>query len=450
MRSRAATPIMPLPMQISEYLFRGWDVRSLDLGPWLVSDRPPLAYGLMSTLRLISWTVAAHGDGSAMFYQYHLISGIVINALWIVALYYLLSELNIRKNTLLLLALVVGLTPFAIFNSVFIWPKMLGAAFGLLAFTLLFEPSKWTENNQHFDFNKSLIWAALLSGLALVSHGGTAFGVIAAVLVSLWYRGMPSLRLSLAAASVGLLVLLPWTLWQHLEQPPGNALIKYALSGNFGFNDKAKSVFATVMDSYSKLTLTSWAEMKLKALRVVFDGYGSTCGTQELDPVTTIFGHLRSNDFFYLGPSLRFLSLGIIPLIIGIKDAKNSKIQKLVHFARLMVGTGTLAVGLYCLFAFDCYINHMQSYQSILEIILGLAIVLHKSDRWYLTLPVYLSVLYGTIVWIIDPIILIGNPSVPPIICICLVTGAMIYKKIMGLTQRKPYDIEMTNMQSKD
>lgn len=420
-----------LPMQISEYLFHGLDPRTLNLGPWKISDRPPLAYGLMSTFRLLSWLIASHNDGYSLYYQYEQITGIIINGLWIVALYYLLTSLRLDRRGIYWIALVVGMTPFAIFNSVYIWPKMLGASFALFAFIQLFEPTQYIEHKQHARFSSALLWAALLSGLALLSHGGTAFGIVAAIVMAIWYRGLPSLRLAIRAGLIGLLTLVPWALWQHFEQPPGNALVKYAFSGNFGFGEEAKGVLATVRDAYAKLTLSSWAEMKLGALRVLFDGEGSTCGVQEIGSISSYYGLLRSQDFFYFGPSLRFLALGFIPLFFSRRllslDARK---DRLIHYARIMVSTGLLSIGCYSLVGFDCYINHMQSYQAMLEIFTGLALALYSANRWYFELSLKMSILYGIIVWILDPLVSAPSVYMAPIIVLCIIALAIYYESI--------------------
>jgi hypothetical protein len=394
-----------LPMQISEYLFHGLDPRTLSLGPWKISDRPPLAYGLMSMFRLLTWLIASHNDGNSLFYQYEQMSGIVINGLWVVALYYLLLALKLARREIYWITLVVGLTPFAIFNSIYIWPKMLGAAFALFAFIELFEPARYIEQNKHERFGAALLWAALFSGFALLSHGGTAFGIIAAILVAAWYRGLPSLGLTIRAGLIGSLILVPWALWQHLEQPPGNALVKYAFSGTFGFGEEDKSILASMHDAYIKLTLSSWIEMKLNALRVLFSGQGSTCGLQETGAISSYYGLLRYQDFFYFGPSLRFLALGFVPLLFGQRPVlQDERKSRSMHYARIMACTGLLGMGLYSLFGFDCYINHSMPYQAILEILAALALALYSAKKWYCDLIINLSIGYTVIVWIIDPL----------------------------------------------
>lgn len=392
------------PMQISEYLFQGIDPRTLSYAPWQVSDRPPLMYGGIATFRLISWLIASRNDGNALFYQYAQITGIVLNSLWVLGLYWLLSVLRVRRAHLLTIIIVVSLTGFVVFNTVYIWPKMLGAAFGLVAFALLFEPDRHLSESRYHPFGSALLAAALFSGLALESHGGTAFGVIAAIMIAVWFRGLPSWRLGILAVMIGLAVLTPWALWQHFAQPPGNALIKYAFSGNFGFNDQNQSIFSTVREAYSKLTLSSWIAMKLHALRIVFTGEGIGCSLAETAPISSLAGELRVQDFFHLFPSLRFLLAGFVPLIFVRRAAKRTNRFDMLHYARIMVGTGLLSVGLYSIFSFHCYINHMQSYQAIVEVIAGLALCLCSIRRWVYALVFGFAIAYGVAVWIGQPI----------------------------------------------
>ena len=422
-----------LPMQIAEYLFHGLDPRTLPYGPWKISDRPPLAYGLMAMLRIVSWTTVNHGNGYALYYQYEQIGGIVINGLWIVALYHLLSSLGLKVRENCAALVVVGLTGFAIFNSVYVWPKMLGAAFGLMAFTLLLEPQRHQTTDGYQPYGLALLWAALFSGLALMSHGGTAFGVIAAILVATWYRGWPTPWLALRAVSIGLAVLVPWWLWQHFEQPPGNALVKFAFTGDYGFGHESQSVLSAIHDAYSKLTLSSWLDLKLHALRVLFTGDGSTCGVQEIAPVSSLYGALRAKDFFYLGPSLRFLAIGFLPLLLKRRAPGSEGTDRRLHYARVMVSTGLLGVGLYALAAFHCYVNHALSYQAILEILAGLVLVLQDADRWYFDLCLKLSVLYGAVVWIIDPLASAPYVHMVPIVCLgAIAVGVSYYLSVRG------------------
>ena len=417
-----------IPMLISEYLFHGQDPRLVDLGPWKVSDRPPLAYGLMATFRLLSWLIASHRDGDSLYYKYQLIAGGVINGLWVVALYYLLSTLRLAHKGIYWVALVVGLTPFAIFNSVYIWPKMLGAAFALFAFIELFEPARNIELVRFVRFGTALLRAAALSALALLSHGGTAFGVIAAILVAVCYRRLPSFNLAMLASLIGLLILMPWGLWQHFIQPPGNALIKYAFSGHFGFGEESKGVFETVRDAYASLTPSSWLDIKLRAIRVFLVGDSSAHKAAEAAAITSFYGGQRVNGFFYLGPSLGALVVGFIPLLFLKPSTATETIHRHAHrLAQIMVGTGSFAVFLYAFFGFHDFWIHMQSYQAILMIVAGLALALYNCEKWYFDMVLKISILYTAWVWCIDPLVTSSNLAYFPAITLCLI-AVWIYR----------------------
>lgn len=433
-----------LPMQIAEYLFHGLDPRTLPYGAWKISDRPPLSYGLMATLRLLPWAIANHRDGDALYYQYELISGIIINGLWIVALHQLLTRLRLEARKLNLILLVIGMTGFAIFNSAYIWPKMLGAAFGLIAFMFLLDPQHYLTSGKFQKYGTPLLAAALFSGLALMSHGGTAFGVIAAIIVATWYRGLPSPWLAIRALLTGLAVLVPWWLWQHFEQPPGTALVKFAFTGNYGFGHETQSVLSAIYDAYSKLTLSSWLDLKLHGLRVLFTGSGSTCGAQEIAPVSSLYGSLRANDFFYLGPSLRFLAIGFLPLLLKRWTPEGGRADWRLHYARVLVGTGSLGVGLYALAAFHCYVNHALSYQAILEILAGLVLVLRGANRWYFNLCLKLSILYGAIVWIIDPLASATYVHIAPVACLCVI-AIFVYYYFYARSQRDGVNVDRSH-----
>lgn len=393
------------PMQISEYLFQGIDPRTLPYAPWQVSDRPPLMYGGIATFRLISWLIASGNDGNALFYQYAQITGIMLNSLWVMGLYWLLQSLRISRAQLITITIVVSLTGFVVFNTVYIWPKMLGAAFGLVAFALLFEPDRHLGQSRYDPFGSALLAAALFSGLALESHGGTVFGIVAAILAAVWFRGLPSWKLGTLAVVIGLAILIPWALWQHFAQPPGNALIKYAFSGDYGFKDPNQSIFSTVREAYSKLTLSSWVAMKFHALKTIFTAQTVGCSLAETAPIFSLVGQLRVQDFGHVFPALRFLLAGFVPLFFLRRPSKNTCTLDLLHFARVMVGTGLLSVGLYSVFAFHCYVNITQAYQALLEIVAGLALCLCSVKRWVYALVFGCSVAYGLVVWIGQPIV---------------------------------------------
>ena len=50
----------------------------LSLRPWLISDRPPLSYGMHAWIRLLSLLITRDNDGDSIAPFMHTIAGIVV------------------------------------------------------------------------------------------------------------------------------------------------------------------------------------------------------------------------------------------------------------------------------------------------------------------------------------------------------------------------------------
>src|SRR4029453_19017372 len=96
--------------------------------------------------------------------------------------------------------------------------------------------------------------------------GGVAFGfvpVFGYVLVKRPPRWFPGVVLAGAAACV---IMVPWMIWQRVEDPPGNALIKFALAGTYGLGEEHKTIWATTVDAFARLTLSDWLRMRWESV----------------------------------------------------------------------------------------------------------------------------------------------------------------------------------------
>lgn len=176
------------------------------LADWHTSDRPPLQTGFT----LMLYPLFGHKN-----FGYELL-GTLLQALWVPALWILLRSRGVGAARVFVVVLVTAATGAVFVNTVYVWPKMLAAAFMLAALAVVLEAD-------------SLILVAVLAALALLSHGGIAFSLLALVLLVARLR--PSaIRAGLAlAAGVG--IYLPWIAYQHFVDPPGNRLLKWQLAG---------------------------------------------------------------------------------------------------------------------------------------------------------------------------------------------------------------------------
>jgi len=385
-----------LPMMVGQQLASDHMTTGIWLGPWRISDRPPLAYGWHALFAKVFGSRLVPHDGVYLLHQHAWPVGVLLNTLWVPALF--LAVLRWSRSTGMALVIILAclMSPFLLFNSGFIWPKLLAAVFGFAAAYLLFDAGAAVRRPLAQD-GAAFVLAAGLSGLALQSHGGAVFGVLAMILVAFALRGLPSIRAMAVAVAVGLAILLPWMLYQRFVDPPGNALLKFAFAGTFGFGEEDVGVLDTIARAYAGFTPQSWLMAKWAALRVVF-GEVSQCGPGELAPVTSVLGFFRARDFFFVLPSLLLLVVGALAARMLPRTGRAPEAAALPWLA-----WGALSILLGVLMTLDCHINHHQSYQSLLALHLGLLMVLARNTRFFLAWALVV-VVYGLWVWVLDPL----------------------------------------------
>jgi hypothetical protein len=311
-------------------------------GEWLSSDRPPLQVGYVLSQRLLGWR-----DGE-LHYQ---VLGVVLQQLWIVGLWALLLAARIGRVTRGLVISAALVSPLAIVNGFFVWPKLLPAAMLLAAAAILITPL-WSDL-RHRLWAGALVGA--LFGLAMMGHGSSLFGIVPlAALAAL--RGMPSWRWLGVAALVGVAFLAPWSAYQSHGDPPGNRLAKWMLAGVEQIDDRGTA--ETIADSYREAGLGGTVENKLDNFAAIAgessfaDNVGEAVdGIGEWDVERSVRA-LRSIFFFYLMPSLGLLLLG--PLAMAAAWRRRSELDPqewgfavtcLVAFVIGAIGWGLILFG---------------------------------------------------------------------------------------------------------
>lgn len=388
-----------LPMLVGEHLAR-LKLADLDLQPWLVSDRTPLAYGVHASLRSLTLWFTAGNDGFYAAPLVHTIIGIVINSAWVPVLVHTLRRLGLGRRKIGVAIATATLLPFSLFNSIYIWPKLLGGSFGLLAiWVLLIQPRSPTQAG-----DGRWLQAAMLSALAMLCHGGTVFGVVAMLVLAPFAVALPRFRELVGSGMAAATLLVPWSLWQKLVQPPGNALVKSVFAGTFGFDEPELGVIDTIRRSYAQLAPGEWLTMKMDAVRsLLLPATPSTCSYGEMVVGSSGVDAWRIVDFASLVPSIRFLWIGVLMMLISALRRQHTPVSRAAH---LLLAAGTLGVVINALSAWDCQIIHTQSYQSILSIVAAMLLALLCLGPRYLGIAsVALSIGYGIVVWIYGPLI---------------------------------------------
>jgi hypothetical protein len=294
-----------LPLRVGEALFSERSIEGL-LGPWHVSDRPPLQTGMYLLVRPLA-SVLVPGSQESRVSWLHTAVGVVLNTLWAYAGFLLARHLGLRRRSSLSVVIILLFTPFAIFNSSYVWPKMLSGALALLATAQVVIPALKGKGG---DAKEAFPWCAALAALALLSHGGIIFYLVGLGLWVMVMVGVPGWRVLGRALLVGVLLMVPWMLWQKLVDPPGNALVKSAFAGTNGFDEPQRGVIDTVLEAYGETGWKGWLESKRRAVVTIVAGRPAPAGIERWDQ------RRRWRDFFFIGPSFAvFFLLGAAALV---------------------------------------------------------------------------------------------------------------------------------------
>lgn len=203
---------------------------------WLMSDRPPLQIG---------YTLAQRAFFHTERELHYVILCVIVQSLWIVGMWAVLLATRLRQRTRALAMFAAMVSDVAIVHGFFVWPKLIAAAFLLAALAIVISPA-WSRRRH--DLRVAALVGALLA-LAMLSHGSSLFGVLPLVLLAA-YRGLPSWRWIGVGALAGLVLMVPWTAYQHYADPPGNRLLKWQLGGDTTLD--SKGTLEGIEDGYSE------------------------------------------------------------------------------------------------------------------------------------------------------------------------------------------------------
>src|SRR5262249_24444837 len=148
---------------------------------------------------------------------------------------------------------------------------------------------------------RDVVSVAFLAVLAMLSHGAIIFGLVPLAIVLVLNR--TPFRMLVGGALVFTLFLAPLLMWHHFVDPPGDALIKFALAGTFGWETPGKTALMTVESAYSGISPGDWFKIRWNAIKTLFGAYQpDPLSWMWLAHVNTL-GGLRLRDFLYLIPS---------------------------------------------------------------------------------------------------------------------------------------------------
>lgn len=290
---------------------------------WLSSDRPPLQTGLYLLVSPLGrWDQEL---------QYQVLA-VILQSLFVIGIWAYVRESHLPGSVRAFALAVPILSGWALVNDFFVWPKLLAAAFLLLVMAVLFTP-------RYHLVRSSARWGAgvgLLAGLAMLSHDSSAIAILGIGVTLLLIRRIPSPIFIAAVVGAFLVVELPWFLYQHVIDPPGDRLIKWYVGGQIPLT--SKGLLATIVDAYRQVGLGGALSNRLQNLAAIWgtpiqdlrDAFkilqSVITAPTNLSQARLVAGQLRVDFFFQLIPQLGLMVLGPFSLAAGWLRSKRASV----------------------------------------------------------------------------------------------------------------------------
>lgn len=252
-----------LPWLFAEGLMRGWPLAGL-LGPdWSLSDRPPLMVGMHLAAAPLFDLMQSNNDGPYLRGHAYGVAALVFNATWALAIHWLATHVSRPTPPARILTLLafLAIVPFMTFNTAYGWPKALSATFCLVAAGLV--ARAWRARALQ-PVELALVLA--LGGVGFLAHASAAFFLIPVGLMLLPLLRRRHLRGALVGLGFGLAALAAWSLYKSLVLPSADPLLKYALTGDFGFGRPDAGVASMLAERYGSMSFADWIAAKRAAL----------------------------------------------------------------------------------------------------------------------------------------------------------------------------------------
>lgn len=242
-----------IPFIFAERIYDRAPIRPFCCGDWLSSDRPPLQAGIFLTQRPLR--VAGN---TGLQYQ---VLGTMLQCLWVCGVWTFLRALGAGRRHILQTICLLAFSAFLFYNSVYVWPKLLAAAFLLFVFAILARGLLERRPLTRVE----IVLSAASFVLALLAHPGSVFSTPAMVVVLLWKRNLLTMKHAALAVLIVIVAVVPWTLYQKLYDPPGNRLLKMHLAGVM--EPDSRSTFQAFRDAYGHLSVgtilkNKWANVE--------------------------------------------------------------------------------------------------------------------------------------------------------------------------------------------
>jgi hypothetical protein len=311
-----------LPLTFASHLAAHLPLSGYMEGNWLFSDRPPLQTGFA----LLQWPL--WGGHTQLGYQL-LSTGLQVS--WLPALWTVLRVRGLGAGRVSAVVLMTATTGAVFFNTIYVWPKMLAGSLAVAALAILVSRD---DDDRRAGTG---ILAAVLVTLSMLAHGGTAFAVIALAPFAYLLRRRITARSVVVGAAALAVLYLPWTLFQHFVDPPGDRLIKWQLAGVIPLT--REGVLSTIVHQYLSLSPTQLLANKWDNVAALAAVPG-LWRAQTSDPLWTSgsVGLARIAQLYDVLPAAGLLLLGLLALLFPSGRSVLAAVRPLAAFTALACG----------------------------------------------------------------------------------------------------------------
>lgn len=381
-------------------------------GNWLSSDRPPLQAGIVLAQAPFT-TINFTG-----YNGYQLLASL-LQCAWVPAMWLLGRKLKPTNKQLALGMALCVVTGFFFFNSVYVWPKLIAAALGMLAFCLLL-----------FEKPKLLTWAiaGVAVGAAYLAHSGVAFAFVPMVGATLLIRSLrPTWKIASLAAALTLVLVAPWLLYQKFYDPPGDRLAKWHIAGVIDVD--SRSFPQALYDSYRQAGISGVAHNKLDNVRELIGRY---------PPEGMLYGggflaKLRGADFRYLLVGLAVFNAGWLLLLFP--AMRRHMLKGNVDITRLKlvfaVALSSLVLWVLAMFGPGTTVIHQGSYLIMLLLFGGLGALIAQLPARIACSLLAAQATYFMTVWV-GSVVITHSPGPSALFVVLLGLGAVISSLLLA------------------
>lgn len=358
-------------------------------GDWKLADRPPLEIG--ATIGILD--IIPSDSTKLAAYQ---IFGSFLQLGWIAAIWALLKSTKTSRNTEKLVWFGTIFSGFFFYNSIYLWPKLLSAAFVLAAIGLVVNAKKKPVTQP-----STMVFVGAFAALGLLSHGGVLFTLIPFALLLLLPRHNPGVRYLCLAAAVFSIMYAPWALY-HAHTTTSDRLVKYQLAGEPELNNT--STTTAIRKAYSSLTLGDWADGRVKNIEAYFVKDSSVPIYHVKHPAghSTVFSTWREHEFLVTFLAFGFFNIAWAALLFPkIRHTFSSDEASLLKDFGLIAGVSLLLNAL-LIFVPGSTVIHQGSYATMILLFIIVLLILGKLPKKLQTIVLTLQISLFFASWVMS------------------------------------------------